>query len=173
LEEFKATVLERAGVDSIEEFESLPNPAKSAEADKQTLAKIKRLEADLKLEKDARAELDGRYTSERVDSELSKVAAKLQFIDTDTLSALMRQHVVIEDGKATYRKDGAAMPLDEAAALIAKNKPFLVKATGNSGSGAPPAGSKQAGNNQITRTQFDAMTPQDKMAAVKAGVVIS
>ena len=173
LESFSTQVLERAGVDSVDEFLALPPKAQTAEVNKQLEARAKRLETDLKAKDLALNDLMTRYTGEKINGKLTQAIASKGFLDSDVPLALLSGKAKMEGDEVFVEgAGGARMSIDDAVAMIATQKPYLVKASGQSGSGASPAGFTGS-QKSMKRAQFDALNEAAKRESIKSGVAIT
>jgi len=94
------------------------------------------------------------------------LTASTQSIDPDSVSAhLAHKASCDENGVVTI--DGK--PVAEAVAELLKAKPFLAKAEGDSGSGAPVAGQVK---NSKTRAEFDALDAAAKNKFIDDGGIV-
>lgn len=167
-----AKILEKAGVETIEEFEALPPGKATAEANKVIELQAKRLAKQLEERNTAYTEIEGRWKSANLNAAVNGAISKHNFIDPETASALIRPRVEFVGDEVMYKTDaGDLIPIADAAATIAKAKPFLVQASGGSGSGAPSS-ARVGGFATMSRASFESMDGGAKMAAIKAGTKI-
>lgn len=165
-------VLEKLGIDSLDDLDSLPDGKGQAEAVKQFEAKLKRLERDLADATKARDEISSKHRSALLDASLEKALSGHEWIDRDIAAMLVKNGVTWEEDQAFFQADGKAVPLADGVKYIAQTKPHLLKSTGAGGSGyQSSAGS--TGKHSMTRNEFDALEPAARMAAAKEGVTIS
>ncbi len=168
--------LEKLGIESAEELDNLPDAKGQADAMRQAETRLKRLERDLADKTKAFDELQGKYTGERRERAIAEAVAKHPFIDPDDARALIGGRVVQEGDDLLFNgPDGKAVPLADGVAWFAKTKTHLVRAQGNDGGGSGFKGSRQDGGGarQITRAEFDAMSPGDRSAALKGGAQLT
>ena len=91
------------------------------------------------------------------------LSASIDAIDPGTVSALLSGKASVDDnGVVTI--DGK--PVADAVKQLLTDKPFLAKAQGGTGSGAPQA---TGGGKQVARADFGRMNPTDQMAYIKNG----
>jgi len=137
----QAALMERLGVDSLDDLDALPDSKGQAEAVKQFEAKMKRMERDLADKDAALSEVGGRYKASRLDAQLAKSLSAHAFIDTDLVGDYLKARTEWEDDTPMFKTDeGRLIPLSDGAALVAKTKPHLIKAAGAGGSGHIPSG---------------------------------
>lgn len=119
----------------------------------------------------------------------SKFLAEKVTAPIGMVQATFSHHFEVKDGK-TVAKDAAGNPIysrakpgeladfEEALETLIDaypHKDHIMKASGAGGGGSPPKGGggpTGGGGKQITRTQFDAMTPMDKATAMKAKTTV-
>lgn len=166
-------VFEKAGVENFDEFDALPPGKATAEANRVIELRAKNLQAKLDEAAAKLGDVEGRWKGERLNSALNTAVTKHAFIDTETAIALLRPRSEFVGDEIMYKTDtGDLVPIAEAAAGIAKAKPFLVQASGFSGSGAPGS-QQQRGMSSMTRASFEALTPDARMVAIKAGTQVN
>ena len=163
-------VLEKAGVETFEEFDALPPGRATAEANKVLELQAKRYKSQFEDASTKLGEVEGRWKGERLTSALNNVVTSHKFIDAETAIALLRPRAEFVGDDVMYKTDaGDLVPIAEAAAGIAKTKPFLVQASGFSGSGAPGA-QHQRGISSMSRASFEALPSGQQMALIKGGL---
>lgn len=117
----------------------------------------------------------------------SKLIADKLAIPADMVQARFGQAFKIEDGKTvaydqhgnkiySRARPGELADFDEALESLIEQYPYkdnILKSSGASGGGAQGGGSGGNGNKTMTRAQFDAASPADRMAHAKAGGVVT
>ncbi len=142
-----ARMLEKLGVQSPDDLDSLPDGKGQAEAAKQLEARIKRAERERDEAIKARETVEQNYRETRKQAAIAQAVSKHQFTDPDIASMLIERGVQFEGDEMVFRGDGGKLiPIDEAAAWIASTRPTLVKAQGGGGSGYRDGGPAQAKN---------------------------
>jgi hypothetical protein len=165
---------ERLGVTTAEELAALPDAKGQAEAAAQVAAKLKKLEREVAEKTQTVADLTGKYTAERRDRAIAAAVGKQNFVDPEDAAALLGRSVVIE-GEDFFSKtgDGKLVKLEDAAAGLAKTKPYMVKPSGTGGTGSGYGGkSGGQGQQQMTRAEFDALPHPERAKAIKDGVAL-
>ncbi len=166
-------MLERLGVESLESLAEL-DPKGQADAVKQYEAKLKRMEREVAERAAAYEELNGRYRGSLQAAAMRKAMVGHEWIDTDLVEAYVGARLALEDDQVLYRAaDGVNVPLEEGLQLLAKERPQLLKAAGAGGSGyrGKPANGDAKPN--LTRAQFEALPPAERMTFVKTGGQLS
>jgi len=126
---------------------TLPNPRGQAEAVRQFEAKLKRAERERTEAQQQLAQLTERFDGQRRTLALKDALASQPFIDADDARVLIERGVQADgDGFVFQGADGKVMGLQDAAAWLAKTKPYMVAAphAGSQGSGFKP-GAQGAG----------------------------
>lgn len=128
------TALQKLGIDSAEDLDSLPEAKGQAEAVKQLEAKLKRIEREA-AEKDAALQaLQGEVLTGKRNQAIAQAVAKHGFIDAEAASVLIGAKVKQEGDSFLFEAEGGKLvSIDDGAAWVAKTKTFLVKPAGSGG----------------------------------------
>lgn len=103
-----------------------------------------------------------RQQFERLAIQNALLTAARNAVDPEVVLAILAPKAKVgEDGAVTV--DGK--PVEKAVEELLKAKPYLARPTGNQGSGAP----LQAGRPQMTRAQFEVLSPEDRMKFIRSG----
>jgi len=102
--------------------------------------RLEKLQSSLvKKEKDLQDAIS-KHQNLLTDLAITKACAGQEFVDTDMVSMYLRQRLIMDGDRALYKsEDGRTLPLDEAAALLAKQKPYLTKAVAHGSGYQKPA----------------------------------
>ena len=171
-----AKALEKLGIDSIDDLDSLPDSKGQAEALKQFDTKVKRLERDLADKSKAHDELSGKYSTERRERAIAEAVGKHPFIDAEDARALVGSRVKQEGDDLLFTAaDGKQVPLADGVAWFAKTKTHLVRPEGTGGAGSGFKGNKpgDGAGKTMTRGAFDALAPAAQAAAMKERVALT
>lgn len=163
---------ELLGVEPDADLDSLPDPKGQAEAAKQFEAKLKRVERELADERKAHGDLQGRYKAERRERAISEQIAKHPVADPDVARAVIVARLREEGDDLLIEDGGKLHPLDAGVAAIFKTKPLLLKSQGTDvgqGSGFRGNASANGATKTMTRAEWDAASPVDRMAHAKSG----
>lgn len=172
LESAQAQMLEKLGLDSLDDLASLPDAKGAAEAAKQYEAKLKRLERENATLKQTAEETSGKYRSSLQRAAIADALGGHEFIARDVVETFISNRLTWEGDEILFKGDnGQLMPLKDGVAGIAKTRPELLKPTGTGGAGvrSTNAGSN-GGSKTMSRAEFEAMPPSQKVEAAKAGV---
>jgi hypothetical protein len=134
-----ARLMEKLGIETLEELEALPPAKGQAEALKQLETRLKALDSTAKAKDQALADLAAKYRATRLDAELSKALGGHEFIDREVVEDWLRRRVDWHEEQAMYRTDkGDLVPLAEGVTHLTTTKPHLLKQPGARGSGYNP-----------------------------------
>lgn len=131
-------LLEKLGVDSIENLGDAPDAKGQADQVAQMTAKIKKLQTDLDTNTEQFMALSNRHKNTLIDNEVNKAIAAHPFTDTDVIRSFVRQKVRFNDDDSSVvfiADNGDSLDLADGVSLIAKSKPALLKEAGGTGSG--------------------------------------
>jgi hypothetical protein len=113
-------------------IDTLTNPKKSNDVD----ARVQKLEAALAKKQKDHEEAVAMYKKVLRENAIAKSMASHDWVDPDLVSLYFETNTINDGDKLLFRSnDGRVVPLDEAAATLAKSKPHLTKAGTQHGSG--------------------------------------
>lgn len=136
-----ARLMEKLGIETLEELDALPPAKGQAEALKQLETRLKALDTAVKTKDQALAELSAKYRATRLDAELGKTLGGHEFIDREVVEDYLRRRVDWNEDQAMYRTDkGDLVPLADGVTHLTTTKPHLLKQPGARGSGYNPNG---------------------------------
>lgn len=172
LETAQASLLEKLGLDSLDDLESLPDAKGAAEAAKQYEAKLKRLERQYAEAAQQREDIAGKYKSSLQKSAIADALAGHEFIARDIVETFVSQRLSWEGDDLLYKADdGRLVPVKDGVAAIAKTRPELLKPTGTGGAGVRSTNAGgNGGSKTMTRAEFESMPPAQKLEMAKSGV---
>jgi hypothetical protein len=172
LENAQSTLMERLGIESLDDLENLPDAKGAAEAAKQYEAKLKRLERQYAEEKQQREEISGKYRGSLQKAAIAEALSGHEFIARDIVETFVSQRLTWEGDDLLFRSDdGRLIPVKDGVAGIAKSRPEILKPTGSGGAGVRSTNAGSGGGAKtMTRSEFEAMAPAQKLEAAKSGV---
>lgn len=173
LEADQAALLEKLGLDSLDDLASLPDAKGAAEAAKQYEAKTKRLERELAETRAAREQVEGKYKGSLQRVAVAEALGGHEFIARDLVETYVGQRLVWEGEDLLFKADdGRLMPIKDGVAGIAKTRPELLKPTGSGGAGVRQGNAGgAAGAKTITRAQYESM-PAEARASTNWGETV-
>ncbi len=167
--EQKGTVtnlLEKLGVESIDDIDNLPDAKGQADQVKQLEIKLKRMQSDMKTQDDEYKKLSDKHQGAMKNIALKKALSAHEFNNPAVVESFINQRVSVEeDGDLIYTTDdGQVLSIDDGVSLFAKNNQDQLKHAGNGGSGNNPA-ARGGGtvNNPWAKDHFN-LTEQSKIA---------
>ena len=175
LEAAQASLLEKLGLESLDDLASLPDAKGAAEAAKQYEAKLKRLERDNAALKASADEVSGKYRSSLQRAAVQEAMGGHEFLARDLVESHVGARLTWEGDDLLFKTDdGRLVPVKDGVAGLAKARPELLKPTGTGGAGVRqgqvggPAGAKT-----MTRAEFEALPPAARVEAAKSGVQLT
>lgn len=171
----QSALLEKLGLDSLEDIESLPDARGAAEAAKQYEAKVKRMERELQAATAAREEATGKYRTSLQRAAIADALAGHEFVARDLVETFVAQRLTWEGDDLLFKTDsGGLVPLKDGVAGFAKSRPELLKAAGTGGAGVRSSDARGSGSAKtMTRAEFEALPPAERVAASKSGVTLT
>lgn len=161
---------ERLGVEPDADLETLPDAKGLAEASKQVEAKLKKMQRDLDAANQQRDEALGKFRGSLQKASIAEAMAGHEFLDREVVESFVSQRLKWEGDDLLYTSgDGKTIPVKDGVAELAKSRPQLLKASGTGGAGVRQSNAGSGGGKTMTRAQFDAASPAERMAHAKAG----
>jgi len=173
-EALAARMMEKLGIESADDLETMPDAKGAAEAAKQYEAKMKRLErqvADLSKEKD---EITGKFRQSQTRAIVADAISAHEFVARDMVETYISNRLVWEGDDLLYKQDdGKLSTIRDAVAGIAKSRPELLKSAGTGGAGVRPGNAGGGTAKTMTRADYEALPPDQRLAAAKEGVQLT
>lgn len=174
LETAQATMLEKLGIDSVEEIDAMPDARGAAEAAKQYEAKLKRMERDLATAIQARDEAAGKYRNSMQRAAVADAMSAHEFVARDLVETYIGQRLTWEGDDLLFKTDGGSLvPLKDGVAGFAKTRPELLKPQGTGGAGVRQSNARGDGKQTMTRAEFESLPPAQRLEAAKSGVQLT
>lgn len=171
LEADQAQLMEKLGIDSLEDIENLPNPKGMAEATQQYEVKLKRMQRELQEAVQQREEVGKKWKDSLQKAAMSEALASHEFIAKDVVETYVRNQLTWEGDELLFKtSDGKLVPIGDGVAAIAKSRPELLKPQGTGGAGVRATNTGSVGAKTMTRAEFEAMPPNQKVELAKQGV---
>lgn len=161
---------ERLGVEPDADLDTLPDAKGMADASKQVEAKLKKMQRDLESTAQQRDEALGKFRGSLQKATVSDALSGHEFLDREVVESFVSQRLKWEGDDLLFTSgDGKLIPVKDGVAEIAKTRPQLLKASGTGGAGVRQSNAGSGGGKTMTRAQFDAASPTERMAHSKAG----
>lgn len=172
LESQTEALLEKLGVDSFDEIDELPDAKGAAEAAKQYETKLKRLEKQLADAEKAREDISGRYLNTQKQIKLSEALGGHEWLARDVVESFISPRLAWDGDELLYKEEsGNLVSVSDAVSGLAKSRPELLKSTGAGGAGFSSRGARGSqGTKTMTRAEFEALPPSEKVELSKSGV---
>ena len=170
-----AKALEKLGVESADDLDTLPDAKGQGEAIKQYETKLKRAERERDDAKKLADEASGKYRGSLQKAAIAEALGGHEFVARDLVETYVSQRLVWEGDELFFKSDdGKLIPPKDGVAGIAKTRPELLKPTGTGGAGVRQSNAGSGGTGKtMTRAEFEAMAPAQRVEAAKAGVQLT
>jgi hypothetical protein len=170
-----AKALEKLGVDSADDLYALPDAKGQGEALKQLEAKLKRAERERDDAKKVADDASGKYRGSLQRAAIAEALGGHEFIARDVIETYVSQRLQWEGDDLLFKSDdGKLIPIKDGVAGIAKTRPELIKSSGTGGAGVRQANAGSGGQGKsMTRAEFEAMPPAQRVEQAKAGVTLT
>ena len=168
----QAKLMEKLGVETLDDLDTLPDAKGAAEAAKQYGAQIKRLERQLSEATEREKDATGKFRSTLQRAAVAEAMGGHEFVARDIVETYVGNRLVWEGDELLYKDDGGKLlPVKDGVAGIAKTRPELLKAQGAGGAGARPAGGagSGAGGKTMTRSEFEKADHAQRSEFAKSG----
>jgi hypothetical protein len=167
--------LEKLGVDNADDLDTLPDAKGQGEALKQMEAKIKRAERERDDAKKLADDASGKYRGSLQRAAIAEALGGHEFVARDIVETYVSQKLTWEGDDLFFKSDdGKLIPLKDGVAGIAKTRPELLKPTGTGGAGVRQSNAGSGGQGKtMTRAEFEAMPPAQRVEAAKSGVQLT
>lgn len=170
LEQQQAMLMERLGIDSLEDIDNLPDPKGAADAAKQYEAKLKRMERELTEEREIREAAESRFKESQKSANLAKALGQHEWLAPDIVESFISPRLEWEGDELLFKTDeGKLTSVKDGVSGLAKARPELLKPTGAGGAGVR---SNQAGGQDgktMTRAEFDSASQAQRAEFARSG----
>ncbi len=132
----QARLMEKLGVDSLEDLDSLPDAKGQAEAVKQFEARMKKLEREKEELAASKQEIDGKYRDSLKRAVIADAMGGHEFVARDLVETYVAQRLAWEGDELVFKADGdKVLSVKDGVAGLVKSRPELLKPTGTGGAG--------------------------------------
>jgi hypothetical protein len=172
LEGERSQLLEKLGVDSLDDIDELADSKGQAEAAKQYEAKLKRLERELAESRDGIELANKKYRDSQRKINLNGALSKHEWLAPDVVESFLSPNLEWEGDDLLYKTgDGKLISVADGVAELAKARPELLKPTGARGAGVGSRGAGGAeGAKEMSREDFAQLPPEKKVELAKSGI---
>lgn len=173
LEDQQSELLEKLGIESFEGIDDVLTQG-AAEASKQFEAKVKRLERNLQEVEKSRDGTESKYRNSLKEIALSKAFKGHEFVAEDVVSTFVNDRLTWEGDDLLFKSDdGNLVSVKDGVASFAKSRPELLKPQGTGGAGVRSSNARGSDDQlNMSRAEFEALSPDKQMEAAKGGVVL-
>lgn len=172
LESQSASLLEKLGIDSIEDIEDLPDAKGAAEAAKQYEAKLNRATRELEETKSSLSEAQAKIQESHKKMQITEALGSHEWLAKDVVESFIAPRLEFEGDQLLYKtEDGKHTSVKDGVAELAKARPELLKPAGAGGAGVGSRGARGSqGTKEMSRADFDALSPDQRLEVAKQGV---
>ena len=169
-----AKALEKLGVDSADDLDTLPDAKGQGEALKQFETKLKRAERERDEARQAAETASGKYRGSLQRAAVAEALGGHEFVARDVVETYIGQRLVWEGEDLMFKTDaGSLVSVKDGVAGVAKARPELLKPSGTGGAGVRQPNAGGGGDKTMTRAAFEALDPAARVDAAKAGVQLT
>lgn len=170
LEQQQNMLMERLGIESIDDVDNLPDAKGAAEAAKQFETKVNRLQRELAEEREIRTAAEGRFKESQKAAHLSRALGQHEWLAPDIVESFINPRLEWEGDELLFKTDeGKLTSVKDGISGLAKARPELLKPSGAGGAGVR---SNQAGGQDgktMTRAEFDSASQSQRAEFAKSG----
>jgi hypothetical protein len=168
-------MLEKLGLSSVDELDTLPDVKGMADAAKQLEARIKRAERERDDAKAIALDATGKYRNSLQKAVVADALGNHDFVARDIVETYVSQRLTWEGDELFFKSDdGKLIPPKDGVAGIAKTRPELLKATGAGGAGVRQGNAGGGtGAKTMPRAEFEALPPAQRVEQAKAGITLT
>ena len=131
----QARMLEKLGVESLEDLDALPDAKGQADAVKQYEAKLKKLERENAELAAGRQEIDGKYRDSLKRAVVADALGSHEFVARDLVETYVSQRLTCEGDELLFKDGDKLVAVKDGVAGLVKSRPELLKPTGTGGAG--------------------------------------
>jgi len=170
----QVSLMDRLGLESLDDLENLPDAKGAADAAKQYDAKLKRAERERDTALASESAINTKYLESTKRVALGEALNAHEFIAKDVVSDFISHRLVWEGDELLFKQDdGNLVSVKDGVAGIAKNRPELLKPTGAGGAGVRSTNARGNGEQTtMTRAEFESLSPAKRMEVSKDGVTL-
>ena len=157
-------LMEKLGIETVEELDALPPAKGQAEALKQLETRLKAKDTALAEKETALQALSQKYRDSQAQTQLDQALATYEFIDRDLVAAHLRGQLTWQDEQLRFTTEKGAVPLTEGVKTFVEAMPDVVKCSGARVSGYNPSARGAEVKNPWAKDSFN-LTEQLRLVA--------
>lgn len=131
----QARLMEKLGVESLEDLDSLPDAKGQADAVKQFESKLKKLERENAELAAGKQEIDGKYRESLKRAVVADALGGHEFVARDLVETYVSQRLTWEGEELLFKDGDKLVAVKDGVAGLVKSRPELLKPTGTGGAG--------------------------------------
>lgn len=132
----QSRLMEKLGVDSLDDLDALPDAKGQAEAVKQFESRMKKLEREKEELAASKQEIDGKYRDTLKRAVIADALGSHEFVARDLVETYVAQRLAWEGDELIFKADGdKVLSVKDGVAGLVKSRPELLKPTGTGGAG--------------------------------------
>lgn len=168
-----AKALEKLGVDSADDLDTLPDAKGQGEALKQFETKLKRAERERDEARQAAETASGKYRGSLQRAAVAEALGGHEFVARDVVETYIGQRLVWEGEDLMFKTDaGSLVSVKDGVAGVAKARPELLKPSGTGGAGVRQ-GNAGGGAKTMPEAEFNAKPPQEQSRLMADGYTLT
>lgn len=168
----QTALMDRLGIESLDDLDNLPDVKGAADAAKQYEAKLKRAERERDTALAARDEVNGKYLDSKKSAILAEALGSHEFLAKDVVTSFISNRLQWEGEDLLYRTDdGNLVTVKDGVAGVAKTRPELLKSAGTGGAGVRP-NNAGGGAKTITSQEFNALPAKAQVQKMSEGFAL-
>lgn len=168
-----ARAMEKLGVDSADDLDTLPDAKGQGEALKQFETKLKRAERERDEARQAAETASGKYRGSLQRAAVAEALGGHEFVARDVVETYIGQRLVWEGEDLMFKTDaGSLVSVKDGVAGVAKARPELLKPSGTGGAGVRQ-GNAGGGAKTMPEAEFNAKPPQEQSRLMADGYTLT
>lgn len=168
-----ARAMEKLGVDSADDLDTLPDAKGQGEALKQFETKLKRAERERDEARQAAETASGKYRGGLQRAAVAEALGGHEFVARDVVETYIGQRLVWEGEDLMFKTDaGSLVSVKDGVAGVAKARPELLKPSGTGGAGVRQ-GNAGGGAKTMPEAEFNAKPPQEQSRLMADGYTLT
>lgn len=168
-----ARAMEKLGVDSADDLDTLPDAKGQGEALKQFETKLKRAERERDEARQAAETASGKYRGSLQRAAVAEALGGHEFVARDVVETYIGQRLVWEGEDLMFKTDaGSLVSVKDGVAGVAKARPELLKPSGTGGAGVRQ-GNAGGGAKTMPEAEFNAKPPREQSRLMADGYTLT